>query len=72
MKNMQNKIIHCKCCEAELPRDIIALNKKLFEAETKRDSYFCLECMANFLECSQHDLIDKIEQFKSEGCKLYQ
>ena len=69
---MKNKIFICKSCEVVLSKNIIALNRKLFPLESKKRSYFCLTCMANYLECEERELLDKIEQFKSEGCKLFQ
>ena len=69
---MQSKPHNCKCCDELIPKDIAALNVKLFERETKRGDYFCLSCMAGYLECEESDLLAKIEQFKSEGCKLFQ
>ena len=33
--------------------------------------FFCLECLAEFLECETDDLIAKIEEFKNEGCTLF-
>ncbi len=69
---MKNKICICKSCESVLSKNIIGLNKKLFPLESKKHSYFCLTCMANYLECEERDLLEKIEQFKSEGCKLFQ
>ena len=61
----------CQYCHAELSRDEIGLNKKLFEDDTKKGKYFCLPCMAEMLEVSQDDLKVKIEEFKRQGCKLF-
>ena len=32
---------------------------------------YCMECLADYLEVSVEDLQDKIEEFKEEGCKLF-
>ena len=61
----------CQYCHAGLSRDEIGLNKKLFEADAKKGKYSCLPCMAESLECSEEELIEKIKEFKSEGCKLF-
>ena len=53
----------CRYCEAALDRNEIGLNKKLFD--------MCLSCMAEYLECSEEELREKIEDFKKEGCKLF-
>jgi biotin operon repressor len=31
----------------------------------------CFPCMAEYLECSEDDLREKVEEFKREGCKLF-
>jgi len=58
----------CFACSASLTKDIIALNKKLFSKKVKP---MCLSCLAEHLDCSVQDILDKIEQFKNEGCKLF-
>lgn len=61
----------CQYCHAELSRDEIGLNKKLFETEAKRGKYSCMQCMSEMLEVSVDDLHAKIEEFKAEGCELF-
>lgn len=61
----------CRYCEKKLDRNAIGLNKKLFEADAKRNLYMCFPCMAEYLECSEDDLREKVEEFKREGCKLF-
>lgn len=69
---MTAKVIKkCRYCELNLDRNIIGLNKKLFEDDSKRNLFMCLACMAEYLECSEDDLLEKIEEFKREGCKLF-
>ena len=36
------------------------------------DDVLCLDCLAAYLDCSVDDLLDKIEEFKDEGCALFQ
>ena len=72
LKSMQNKTIHCKSCDKIVPKEIVALNKKMFENASKQGEYFCLSCMAAYIECSEQDLLEKIAQFKAAGCKLFQ
>lgn len=38
--------------------------------ENIRD-YYCLDCLADYLECTTDELLDKIEEFKEEGCTLF-
>lgn len=57
------------CGTKHLNKDTIGINKKLLGESI--ESFFCMECLANHLECSVEDLLDKIEEFKEEGCKLF-
>lgn len=60
----------CEVCGGIIvEKDIIALNKKLYNKDIK--SFFCLKCMAENLCASEEDLLDKIEEFKEEGCTLF-
>ena len=34
--------------------------------------YYCLTCLADFLDVSAQDILDKIDEFKAEGCKLFE
>lgn len=61
----------CRYCENSLDRNAVGLNKKLFEGDTKCKLYMCLPCMAEYLECTEEDLREKMEEFKREGCKLF-
>lgn len=60
----------CQYCHAELSREF-GLSKKLFESETKKGKYFCVQCMSEMLEVTTDDLNAKIEEFKRQGCKLF-
>lgn len=62
---------NCRYCNSYLDRNAIGLNKKLFEDYTKCNLYMCFPCMAEYLECSEEDLREKVEEFKREGCKLF-
>ena len=57
------------CGKQDLGKDDIGLNKKLLG--TKIKNYYCLNCLAEYLGCSVEELLDKIEEFKTEGCKLF-
>lgn len=62
--------ITCEVCGAEnIEKDVIALNKKLFDKNVKQ--FYCLKCMADVLEVTKEDLLDKIEEFKEDGCTLF-
>ena len=63
------KKIVCEVCEKKLTKDEIALNKKLISKDTKQ--FMCLECLARYLDTSVEVLLEKIEEFKEEGCTLF-
>lgn len=57
----------CFCNVTE--KDTIGINKKLLGEDIL--NYYCMDCLANYLDCSVDDLLDKIEEFKEEGCTLF-
>ncbi len=62
--------IDCVICGKEcLGKDTIGINKKLLGE--KIDNFYCMDCLADYLECTVQELLDKIEEFKEEGCKLF-
>lgn len=63
------KKIICEKCSVVVEKDIIALNKKLISKYTKE--FFCINCLADFLDTGVETLTEKIEQFKEEGCTLF-
>lgn len=61
----------CDACEkALLSRDEIGVCKKLLGKDTAH--FYCLDCLAQYLECEVDELKAKIAQFKADGCKLFQ
>ena len=62
----QNCVI---CGRQELDRDTIGINQKLLGR--KIDNYYCMECLADYLECTVEELPEKIEEFKADGCELF-
>ena len=60
----------CKACfRSPLSRDEIGINKKLLGPDVK--AFFCMNCLADYLDCTVEELLDKIEEFKNEGCILF-
>ena len=45
------------------------INKKLLGKDIA--NFYCMDCLADFLGCTVDDLLDKIEEFKDEGCTLF-
>lgn len=69
---MKKRIIResCVACgKSPLSKDEIGINKKLLGAEV--NNFCCLTCLAEYLDVSELDILDKIEEFKEEGCKLF-
>lgn len=60
----------CNLCGKILDKDEIGINKKLIDENV--DVFECLECLAKDIGVSISDLEEKIEDFKREGCKLFQ
>lgn len=63
-------MVNCVICgQSDLSRDAIGINKKLLGERIT--NYYCLNCLAEYLECTVEELLDKIEEFKAGGCKLF-
>ena len=68
---MAKKIFGCVACDKRpLTKNEIGINKKLLGA--KSENFYCVACLANFLEVDPQDIFDKIEDFKHDGCKLFE
>ena len=68
---MAKKIFSCIACgKRPLTKNEIGITKKLLGMQSK--NFFCVDCLANFLEVSSQDIFDKIEDFKNDGCKLFE
>lgn len=62
--------IDCVICGKEhLEKDTIGINKKMLGENI--DNFYCMDCLAEYLSCTVQELLDKIEEFKEEGCKLF-
>ena len=52
-------MIECSSCRKKpLSKDEVGICKKL-------------DCLASYLDTTVDDLVEKIEEFKEEGCKLF-
>ena len=63
------EISSISCQKKDLDKDTIGINKKLLGESI--DTFYCLNCLADFLDVTVEDLLDKIEEFKEEGCTLF-
>ena len=59
----------CQCGKHPLEKNEIGLNKKLLDPNPAE--YYCLECLAQYLEVEPEYLIEKIKAFKEQGCTLF-
>jgi hypothetical protein len=67
-KGKENK---CRVCgRAPLSADEIGLTKKLMDKQAV--DFYCLSCMAELLEATEAELTAKAEEFKAQGCTLFQ
>lgn len=66
----KTKLICAICNDGPLDKNTKGINIKL-RGEKVKDC-FCLKCLAENLDCEVQDILDKIEEFKNEGCKLFE
>ncbi|MDD7625648.1 MAG: hypothetical protein PUJ56_05700 [Butyricicoccus sp.] len=67
---MRTQNIGCYVCgKAPLTRDEIGLTKKLIDRNTRE--FYCIDCLAEYLEVTTEELMAKVEEFKEEGCTLF-
>lgn len=64
------KITQCvSCCKQPLSKNEYGICTKLLGENT--EAFYCLSCLAEYLDVAEQDILDKIEEFKDEGCKLF-
>ena len=64
------KKINCVACFKEnLDNDTIGINKKLLGMDIS--GFYCMACLANYLDVTEEELLAKIEEFKEDGCTLF-
>lgn len=67
----KGKKVSCVSCGKEaLGKNEIGINKKLLGEQV--ESFYCMNCLADYLGVSVQDILDKIEEFKDQGCKLFE
>ena len=65
------KRVDCFICGKEnLTRNEIGLNKKLIGQDIEK--FHCMDCLAEYLEISKEDLLERIQEFKYSGCTLFE
>lgn len=63
------KIKCCGCGKEGLSRNEISICHKLL-GEGVRE-FYCLDCLAAYLDAAKADILDKIEDFKEQGCIMF-
>ena len=58
------------CGRKNLDKNTIGINKKLLGKDI--GNFYCMDCLAECLGCTVEELLEKIEEFKEEGCKLFE
>ncbi|MDN5363005.1 MAG: hypothetical protein PWQ91_66 [Eubacteriales bacterium] len=64
---MRKKI--CFNCGALVVKDVISLHRKIFSDNV--DRFFCLPCLAEYLDCSEEELKNLIKELKEQGCVYF-
>jgi len=65
------KKINCfSCNKKNLGKNTIGINKKLLGNDIK--SFYCINCLADYLGTTSEELFEKIEEFKDDGCTLFE
>jgi predicted nucleic-acid-binding Zn-ribbon protein len=61
---------NCYVCGKEtLSKNEIGLTKKLLDMNSRR--FYCLDCLAEYLEVDTEFLLAKVAEFKEQGCKEF-
>lgn len=63
-------MVECCLCGSEVEKVSKALCMKIIDRRTKR--FYCLNCLSGYLDTPVEDLLDLAEEFKNEGCTLFQ
>lgn len=58
------------CGKRPLEKDEVGINKKLLGEATM--AFYCMDCLADYLGVTVQDIEDKIDEFKEQGCKLFE
>ena len=67
MKQVKNECFACG--KQQLSKNEMGLNKKLLGRKVKQ--FYCLDCLAEYLEIAPDELLAKVEEFKEQGCALF-
>ena len=63
--------VECVSCRKKgLDKNTLGINKKMLGINSA--TYYCMDCLAEYLDTTVEELLEKIEGFKEEGCTLFQ
>lgn len=66
----QKKVDCVSCGKESLEKNEVGINQKLLGDQTT--VFYCMDCLAEYLDVEVQDILDKIEEFKDQGCKLFE
>jgi uncharacterized protein YlaI len=58
------------CGKKNLSKNEVGLNKKLLGRGIRQ--FYCIDCLAEYLEVTTEELLERIEDFRSQGCALFE
>jgi hypothetical protein len=58
------------CGKKQLSKNEIGLNKKMLGRRIKQ--FYCIDCFAEYLQVTTEELLAMVEDFKSQGCALFE
>ncbi|MFZ5645984.1 MAG: hypothetical protein ACOY46_20715 [Bacillota bacterium] len=59
----------CIECGKNLSKDEVAISQKMLGRNITE--FYCIDCLAEYLDCDRDDLEVKIQEFKEQGCILF-
>ncbi|MBF0233947.1 MAG: hypothetical protein HQK65_13045 [Desulfamplus sp.] len=65
---MESKVCYV-CGKEKISKNEIGLTKKLLDIND--GAYYCLDCLAEQLEVDTDFLLERVKEFKSQGCILF-
>lgn len=57
------------CGKEKLSKSEVGLTKKLLAGDA--ECFYCLDCLAEYLEVDTELLLTKLQEFKEQGCELF-
>ncbi len=59
----------CVCGKTPLSKNEIGLTKKLIDLTAT--SFYCLDCLAEYLEVDTEFLLERVKEYKEQGCQFF-